>query len=173
MDKDKLYFYSKSADKLAGKGTNECVTSISKYNGLNKIRDWRKILSNFYVAPFVYDGRAYNTVEHAFQGAKISLVSNEQGYKFCLDSEDPIGKGDGLVARKNRKLVLLSDEKLEMWNGMKHEILKCILFAKFSQVEIARKVLLETKDAILLHSIRALPERQYELEEVREMIRSL
>ena len=47
---DQLFYYSKSADKPAGKGTNEIAVDYNIYKELNKIKDWRKILSNFYVS---------------------------------------------------------------------------------------------------------------------------
>ena len=47
-----------------------------------------------------------------------------------------------------------------------------ILFAKFSQVELANRVLLATNNAILLHGTRGIPvQRQVELERVRELLR--
>jgi len=70
MEEDKLFYYSKSANKQVGKGVNEFVSNYNDYNELNKIKDWRKMLSNFYVAEFTYNGKTYYTAEHAFQ-AKI------------------------------------------------------------------------------------------------------
>ena len=77
-NKDKLCYYSKSKNVATGKGQNEFVNDITIYEELNKIYNWRKILSNFYVEPFTYEGKTYNSVEHAFQGKKISLVNNEK-----------------------------------------------------------------------------------------------
>ena len=62
--KDKLLFYSKSADKATGKGSNEIVQDASLYTQLNDIKDWRKMLSNFHMCVFKYDGYTYNTIEH-------------------------------------------------------------------------------------------------------------
>ncbi len=169
---DTLFFFSKSADKLAGKGANEIVKSTEKYKELNKIKDWRKVLSNLYFSPFSYDGKTYNSVEHAFQSKKIELVDPEKAYWFTVESKNEIGLGDGLVARKNRKLVMLSAEDLEKWSSIKADILKDILYQKFTQVEIAKNVLLNTGEAILLHGTRGIPiERQYSLEKIREEIR--
>ena len=61
MEEDKLFYYSKSANKQAGKGVNEFVSNYNDYNELNKIKDWRKMLSNFYVAEFTYNGKTYST----------------------------------------------------------------------------------------------------------------
>ena len=83
---DQLLFFSKSADKQVGKGTNKTVTDYTIYEELNQIKNWRKILSNFYVSEFVYKGKTYKTVEHAFQGEKIVLVDKEKTNWFSVES---------------------------------------------------------------------------------------
>ena len=167
---DKLFFYSKSSDKPPGKGTNEFVQDFSKYNNLKNIPDWRKVLSNFYVAPFTFEGYTYKSVEHAFQGYKIGMIDKEKGLRFTVESGHSIGQGDGLTARKNRKLVVLSNNQLFEWNKVKSNILGKILMEKFMQVPLAKDVLLETKDAILLHGAMGPATRQYELEKVRSLL---
>lgn len=172
---DVLFYYSKSADKPAGKGTNEKLINpkdIKKYEELNSYQDWRKILSNFYHADFFYNGKQYHTAEHAFQGAKISLVDPVKGNWFSVDIGHQIGTStDGEIARKNRKLIELTSQQLKQWNEIKSKTLEDILYAKFSQNELPKKVLLATKDAILTHGTRGTPiTRQFELEKVRERI---
>ena len=120
---DQLFYYSKSADKPAGKGTNEIAVDYNIYKELNKIKDWRKILSNFYISEFTYDNKIYNSVEHAFQAKKIELVDKDKADWFCKNSGHIIGIGDGLIARKNRKLVILTSENLQIWNNIKHKIM--------------------------------------------------
>jgi predicted NAD-dependent protein-ADP-ribosyltransferase YbiA (DUF1768 family) len=167
---DTLYFYSKSADRPAGRGANEHAVRPEDYKDLNAIPHWRKVLSNFYEAPFTYDGKTYRSVEHAFQGAKIALVNKEKGSWFTVESGHAIGQGDGLVARKNRKLIELSKNDLMTWNERKHKIMEEILFEKFTQVPLANQVLRLTRNAVLLHSTRGPPIRQVELETVRARI---
>lgn len=168
---DQLFYYSKSADKPAGKGTNEKAVDYTIYNELNKIKDWRKILSNFYMSEFTYENKIYNSVEHAFQAKKIELVDKDKAYWFCKNSGHMIGKGDGLIARKNRKLVILNDDDIKKWDGIKHKIMEEILLCKFTQVPIAKQVLLLTHNAILLHGTKGIPiTRQYDLENVRNKI---
>ena len=171
---DQLFYYSKSEDKPAGKGTNEIAVDYNIYKELNKIKDWRKILSNFYISEFTYDNKIYNSVEHAFQAKKIELVDKDKADWFCKNSGHIIGIGDGLTARKNRKLVILTSENLQIWNNIKHKIMEDILFAKFTQVPIAKQVLLLTQNAILLHGTKGIPiTRQYELENVRNKIKNI
>jgi ribA/ribD-fused uncharacterized protein len=172
MEEDKLFYYSKSANKQAGKGVNEFVSNYNEYDELNKIKDWRKMLSNFYVAEFTYNGNTYYTAEHAFQAKKIELVDSAKAYLFCIESGNIIGTtNDGNIARKNRKLVILDDERIKIWNEIKHNIMKEILICKFTQNKELGNVLLLTKKAILLHGAKGIPiSRQYDLEEVRNSL---
>jgi len=173
MEEDKLFYYSKSANKKAGKGSNEFVSNYNDYDELNKINNWRKMLSNFYVEKFTYDGKTYYTAEHAFQAKKIELVDVNKAYLFCIESKNIIGSTkDGNIARKNRKLVILNNANIQKWNEIKHTIMKEILICKFTQNDALKNVLLLTKNAILLHGTRGIPiSRQYDLEDIREDIR--
>ena len=169
---DKLFFYSKSANKYPGKGVNEYVVDEKIYKELNEIKDWRKILSNLHNHEFVFEEKTYNSVEHAFQAKKIEMVDETKAHWFCKNSNNIIGMSDGLIARKNRKIVILSSVDLMKWNNVKKKTLHEILLAKFTQISIAKQALLLTRDATLLHGTRGTPiHRQYELEEVRNLIK--
>ena len=172
MEEDKLFYYSKSANKQAGKGVNEFVSNYNEYDELNKIKDWRKMLSNFYVADFTYNGKTYYTAEHAFHAKKIELMDAAKANLFCIESGDIIGTTkDGNIARKNRKLVILDDERIKIWDEIKHNVMKEILICKFTQNNELCNVLLLTKKAILLHGSKGIPiSRQYDLEEVRNYL---
>jgi ribA/ribD-fused uncharacterized protein len=167
---DKLFYFSKSQDKPVGKGVNEYINS-NIYKDLDEIKDWRKILSNFYEAPFIYKNKTYNTVEHAFQSEKIRLVDIDKAEWFTLESKHVIGLGDGLIARQSRKLVLLDKDKLKIWDEIRDKIMEEIMYQKFTQISIAKKVLLATEDAELWHATaREKPSRQIPLENVRNRL---
>lgn len=150
-NQDKLCYYSKSKNVSAGEGCNEYVENKTKYNELNKINNWRHILSNFYSEPFIYNGKTYNTIEHAFQANKIALVDKIKAEYFTLESNHVIGLGDGVIAQKSRKLVMLNKEQLNYWENIKHDIMKNITEQRIIQSEIYRKVLLLTQHAELWH----------------------
>jgi predicted NAD-dependent protein-ADP-ribosyltransferase YbiA (DUF1768 family) len=170
---DQLFYYSKSANKPAGKGTNEQSLNYHIYDELNKIKDWRKILSNLYNNEFTYDNKIYNSVEHAFQAKKIEIVDKDKALWFCKNSGHINSIVDGLNAIKNRKLVILNNEHLIIWNNIKNKVMEEILLAKFTQIHIAKQVLLLTKNAIFLHSSKGIPiTRQYDLENVRDKIQN-
>lgn len=165
---DKLFFYSKSRDLPVGKGVNEIATD--DYSDLNKIKDWRKMLSNFHVSPFKYGNYTYNSIEHVFQSEKIRLVDSNKAFLFTMESGNPIGLGDGAIAQKNRKLVMLKKEDLEKWETLKNQIMKDAAMAKYQQCPEAMKMLKATKNAELWHIVsRSLPVRFTHLEDIRKI----
>lgn len=149
---DVLRFYSKSKDVKAGKGKGEVVLDSDKYRELNEIPHWRRILSNFHESPFKYNGLTYRTIEHAFQAAKfISAGEYAAAVKFSVESGDPIGQGDGNMARKYRKLVVLNREKIQEWDKVSMLVMSVIAKKKYATDDHAREVLRLTRDAQLWH----------------------
>lgn len=169
LQQDKLCYYSKSRNVDAGKGKNEFVNDYSNYEELNKIDNWRRILSNFYVEPFTYEDKTFNSVEHAFQSYKIALVDEIKAGFFTLESGHPIGQGDGSIAQKNRKLVILNKEQLEYWDSIKHDIMTNITKQRILQSETYKNVLQLTLNAELWHVIvrKGIVRNKY-LEELRD-----
>ena len=169
-----FYYHSKSSPKPPGRGVNEMIdpAKSSAFDGLVEVDpNWRKVLSNFYEGDFVYKGSCYRTAEHAFQGAKIGMVDSLKGKEFSKDSGSALGNGDGNLARKHRKAVVLNADQLRNWNDTKHEVMEDILMSKFSQVQHAKTVLLATLDAELWHGARGMPNsRQFALERIRERL---
>lgn len=171
INQDKLCYFSKSRDVQVGKGKNEFVNDVSKYKELNKIKNWRQILSNFYVEQFIFENKKYNTVEHAFQSYKIGLVDKEKAEYFTVDSNHQIGIGDGCVARKNRKLVKLDKEKLQYWNSIKDDLMNKITEQRILQSETFKRILFLTGKAELWHIVvrRGIVRNKY-LEDLRDSL---
>lgn len=167
---DRLVFYSRSADVRPCKGKNE-VGDPSKYAELAGIKDWRKVLSNFHVAPFVYRGKTYNTIEHGFQAAKIALVDPGKADLFAMESGSELSRGDGGVAQKHRKMVMLSKDELAQWAGIKDVVMFGLALEKFKACAEATEVLKHTGSAQLWHQVnRGKPVRFEHLETIRSMI---
>jgi predicted NAD-dependent protein-ADP-ribosyltransferase YbiA (DUF1768 family) len=167
-EKDKLFFYSKSKDVAVGKGVNEFVSNSGLYEELTKIKDFRKMLSNFHLCPFKYEGKTYNTIEHVFQAKKIEIVDKEKALWFTIESGNDIGIGDGEIARKNRKLCKLNDEQLKLWGTMKDDVMHKAAMAKYKVCKEARHVLKMTNRAQLWHIVsRGKPIRFEHLERIR------
>ncbi len=181
MSKDRFCFYSGSAHKDPGFGTGEYLEPFPQaeasngrrlhrndYLELGKIMDWRKVLSNFAETPFEWQGKRWNTVEHAFQAEKFRPYSGEKYHEFSLDSQSRLSTSSGLTARKQRKWILLDADQLAEWDARKQDVMKSIWSAKFTQNAQARQVLRRTCPAQLWHRApRMHEERWVDLEEIR------
>jgi len=150
-------FYSKSADAKPGKGAHEYMnpSDASQFEALSKVKDWRKVLSNFDECPFQCEGKTYNTIEHVFQSKKIAIADPIQAERFTVESGDPIGQGDGKMAQSKRKLVKLTPEQMNRWDHMKRDVMKEAARQKFAQCPQAMEILALTKGAKLLHLVTA------------------
>ena len=167
---DKFFFYSKSKDVAPGKGVNEVVCTDT-YDDLKKIKNWRKVLSNFHVFPFVYEGYTYNTIEHVFQAKKIEIADKEKALWFTVEGGHEIGAGDGEMARKNRKLVKLTKDQLKVWCEMKDRVMYEAAIQKYLVCQEAQDVLRGTKNAELWHVVpRSKPIRFEHLEVIRSQL---
>lgn len=166
---DKFYFFSRSKDVPPGEGTNEYVKDAKLYNRLGQIRNFRRILSNFHVYPFKFEGYTYNSIEHVFQAKKIELADRESAFNFTLESGHEIGRGDGNVAQKNRKLVVLNKKLLEKWDKIGKDVMRNAAIEKYKACEEARIVLKATLGSQLWHIVsRRKPVRFVHLEEIRD-----
>ena len=166
---DRLYFFSGSADVPPGQGVHEQVADAARYGALAAMRHWRRMLSNFWPAEITLDGLSYRTVEHAFQAAKIGLVDPGLAERFALRSGSDLAHGDGLAARRQRKMVLLDEDQLRRWDARKDAVLRDALHAKFSRHEPLRAVLVATGTAELWHGTGRgqPPARVHDLEAIR------
>lgn len=171
LSEDKLFFYSKSTDRKPGQGANE-KGNPANYTELSKIKDWRRILSNFHVCPFKYKGYTYNSIEHVFQAMKIALVDKEAALRFTVESGNEIGQGDGAMAQKNRKLRMLSKPQQEKWASMNRQIMYEAAFEKYKACKEAREVLKATGKAQLWHIVirSKYPDHFTHLELIRDKL---
>ena len=178
-------FYSKSIDKpLPGKGAGESIgeEGTDAYAELAKIPEWRKKLSNFWMAEFVLDKHRWASVEHYYQASKFKRNNKEFYIQFSLDSPDSdIAKDAGLakaaggksgmttklvdgVKKKvlvRPKNVTIDPDFFKKTQGMKYvrgEMeMESAMRAKFTQNADLKKLLLATKKAKLEHITRGKP----------------
>ena len=110
------------------------------------------MLSNFdSTCVFEWNGHKWKSIEHAFQSSKIALENEEVAYKFTVDSGDIIGKSDGNIAQKNRKIIKLSSKNIAEWSNIRDSKMSEISKAKYEQCKVVRDMLLCTKNADLYH----------------------
>jgi predicted NAD-dependent protein-ADP-ribosyltransferase YbiA (DUF1768 family) len=176
LKSDKLYnpdivfqFYSKSRDPEPGKGSGESIPEdkISEFKELSKIKDWRKMLSNFYESEFTLDDKRWLSVEHYYQGAKFKVENPDFYEKFSLDSGSDISKDPNLAKSAGGKSgkskgKLLRPESIKMdkdffKNNRSSKEMKRAQREKYSQNPKLKEMLLLTKDAKLTHFSRGSP----------------
>jgi len=87
-----------------------------------------RFLSNFFAAPFAFDGETWATAEHAYQAMK---ARDAQGRARVRAAETP-----GQAKRLGRKVALRPD-----WEAVKFDVMEAVVTAKFRDPGLARRLL--------------------------------
>tara|TARA_B100001287_G_scaffold276730_1_gene288993 strand:+ start:18905 stop:21022 length:2118 start_codon:yes stop_codon:yes gene_type:complete len=163
-----------------GKGTNEKIPNNkrSEYIELSKIPNWRRKLDDSWSeSPFVVDGKKWISVEHYYQGSKFKKNNTDFYHLFSLDSTSShiakdvdlamsAGSKNGRANAKAKKKLKTEDTLLRPKNievdpdfyGERSEKEREIaITAKFEQNEDLKTMLLNTKNAKLIHFIHGAP----------------
>jgi predicted NAD-dependent protein-ADP-ribosyltransferase YbiA (DUF1768 family) len=158
-----LQYYIKSNNKpLPGKGNGEKIeiSNIKDFSALAEIPEWRRKLDNTYNSIFELDGHKWKTVEHYYQANKFKNTNKEFYLLFSLDSDSKISKDVELAKAAGSKsgklksnLLRSKDIKIdpEFYGGIDEKVLENALYAKFSQNDDFKDLLLKTLNAKLLH----------------------
>ena len=157
-------FYSNSKDEMPGKGIREkiIIGEENKYTPLLET-NWRKKLSNFWVEPFNLDNKQWTSVEHYYQGSKFKKENPDFYHLFSIDSNSDIckdpymaksagSKGGKVNKKKYRPKNVHIDSDFFSNNRNNEEMYKA-QFAKFTQNDDLKKILISTLDAKLMHIV--------------------
>lgn len=162
-------FYYKSADKPSpGMGAGEQLGSegSAEYNELKSINGWRRMLSNFWMEPFVLHGHTWGSVEHYYQASKFKKNNSEFYLKFTIESNSDISKDPSFAKSAGGKTGKYKGIQVRAKNividpnffdGQDVKEMEDAMYAKFSQNENLKRVLLATKRAKLTHFKRGSP----------------
>jgi N-glycosidase YbiA len=120
------------------------IEVIAEYKQMKRIlfysvREPYGEFSNFSPHPIKVNGQRWPTSEHFFQAQKFAGTKHEEEIRRA--------KAPMIAARlgRNRKWPLRRD-----WEGVKEEVMRKALHAKFTQHEELKKLLLNTADAVLV-----------------------
>ena len=163
-------FYDKSNKKQKpGKAAGEHIPSekIHEFTDLAIIPDWRKKLDDEYVSAFTLDNKQWKTVEHYYQAAKFKKHNPHFYNMFSLDDTSSDIAKDVKLARaagsqtgsfkKGKKQIPLRPSTVKIdpdfYGERKNEERERALYAKFSQNEELKSLLILTRSATLKHYI--------------------
>jgi predicted NAD-dependent protein-ADP-ribosyltransferase YbiA (DUF1768 family) len=180
-------FYDKSSDgKLPGKGSGETIPkdNVHQFSNLHAVKDWRRKLDDFWVEPektFVLDGHRWNSAEHYYQGSKFKESNPEFYLSFAAESGTDLSKNPEMAkaaasSSGKYKGTLLRPAEVSIdptfYGKRKEKELFDAICAKFTQIEELKHVLMETKNAKLMHYLKGKePELAEQLVMVRDKIR--
>lgn len=159
-------FFSKSSDAKPGKGKNEKIPKEKEddFKELNKIKHWRRVLSNFHIVsqPFELDGHMWNSVEHYYHACKFKNYTegsekHDFYLKFTAESNSEVSKDPGKAksyggkdsSHKYRPKHILMDD--DFFNGNHKIAMEKGQRAKYMNDAYSQKILLLTKNAKLVH----------------------
>ena len=181
-------FYNKSNGiHKPGKASNEKILSdnIHKYTNLAVYKNWRKKIDDEYASTFTLDNKKWKTVEHYYQASKFKKHNPHFYNQFSLDdttsefaTDVELAKAAGSqkgIFKRGKKQVLLRPPEIridpDFYGSRQKEEREKSLYAKFSQNEELKSILLSTKNAVLRKFIpKRRPENDISLMTIRQRI---
>ena len=107
----------------------------------------------------------------------LNLKTSNNNKLVILKHYNNMKKSDPNSTEYYKNQIFIDTAMSYPWSKMyniKDKIMDDILLAKFTQIPIAKQVLLLTHDAILLHGTRGIPiSRQFNIEKVRNKLKNI
>ena len=164
-DQVTFLFYNKSDTKsLPGKGNGEKIPKVklTDFIELAKFPEWRRKLDTMWIKPFSLQNHKWSSVEHYYQANKFKKNSPEFYLSFTVESGTEMSKNPemargagGSSGKYNNELVRPAEVKIEpdFYNKKNKQILFDANYAKFTQDDELKRLLLATKKAKLTKHI--------------------
>lgn len=121
-------------------GNNHFEKYLKQLLGIDKIKSFSgeyRFLSNFFKAPFEWNGKTWKTTEHAYQAMKANDESTREYIRNLETAREAKEEG--------KKIKIRSD-----WETVKDRVMEEIVFEKFNQNKELAIKLLETKDTLIV-----------------------
>jgi predicted NAD-dependent protein-ADP-ribosyltransferase YbiA (DUF1768 family) len=181
-------FYNKSNGiNKPGMASNESINKdkIHDYTQLAINKDWRKKLDDDWVSSFTLDNKKWKTVEHYYQASKFKKHNPHFYNQFSLDDASSDIAKDIEIARaagsqkgmfkKGKKQISIRPSEIridsDFYGGRNKEERERALYAKFSQNEELKNILLSTNNSILRNFIvKRKPEKDISLMTIRQRL---
>lgn len=178
------YYIKSNGKPYPGKGSGEKIPDnmITEFSKLNKIKDWRRKLSNYWNEDvIVISGKQWQSVEHYYQANKFKKNNPEYYDQFSLDSGSELSKNPLLAKVAGSKNGKTGSKQIRPvginidsgFSSIKDKILEEAIFAKFTQHDELKEILINTKNAKLMnYQTGDVPTISIQLMKVREKILS-
>ena len=154
-----IQIYNKSKHEKVGEGSGESIKpelktskNILDLNNKKKYPEWRKKIDNDYLVPnLVIDGNNWSSVKHYMLGSRFKELVDLYG-KFMkngdvgANNEDALKLYNSNIVKKSVKTVILNDEEFKKTES---GLLEKALYAKFTQNDELREILLLTNNALI------------------------
>lgn len=154
-----IQIYSKSKHEKVGEGSGEFIKpemktlkNILDLNNKKKYPEWRKKIDNDFLVPnLVIDGNSWSSVKHYMLGSRFKELVDLYG-KFMktgevgTNSEEAVKLYNSNIVKKSVKTVILNDEEFKK---IESGLLEKALYAKFTQNDELREILILTGDALI------------------------